>query len=333
MSQADLIVGVSEIKPLVYKNGDVFSGFEIELWERIANNLGLKYQYKDYPFSVLLKKVASGEVDIALAGITETKEREEKFDFTHSSMNSSLLIMAPREKASLWGSIKNFFAVKYKKIVLAIFLLFLLIFLVANGIWLIERETGVFNESYRAGIFESLWWTVSTVTTVGYGDYVPISYLGRWVAVFVMLFGIMLFGIYSAELAAVITTAKLKHKIDTREDLFGKRVATKAGTVAETVLRQMRLDLITTKKIEQSYDLLKQGLVSAVVFDAPVLLNYCKNDKKKAFVLVNDMFYPQNYGFALPHGRQGLKEKINIEILRLRETGDFDEIYKKWFNQ
>jgi voltage-gated potassium channel len=37
---------------------------------------------------------------------------------------------------------------------------------------------------------DSLWWCVSTVTTVGYGDIVPVSNLGRTVAIFYMFFGI-----------------------------------------------------------------------------------------------------------------------------------------------
>jgi voltage-gated potassium channel Kch len=35
-----------------------------------------------------------------------------------------------------------------------------------------------------------LWWAVQTVTTVGYGDYVPVTVLGRLVAALVMLAGI-----------------------------------------------------------------------------------------------------------------------------------------------
>ncbi len=35
-----------------------------------------------------------------------------------------------------------------------------------------------------------MWWAVQTVTTVGYGDHVPVSVAGRIVASFVMLVGI-----------------------------------------------------------------------------------------------------------------------------------------------
>jgi voltage-gated potassium channel Kch len=36
----------------------------------------------------------------------------------------------------------------------------------------------------------AIWWAVITITTVGYGDYTPISYLGRIIGAIVMFFGI-----------------------------------------------------------------------------------------------------------------------------------------------
>ena len=41
---------------------------------------------------------------------------------------------------------------------------------------------------------DSLWWTITTLTTVGYGDIYPVSPLGRGVAATLMLFGIALYG-------------------------------------------------------------------------------------------------------------------------------------------
>jgi len=326
-----LTVGLSEIKPLVFKHGKKEVGFEIELWERIARRLKLEFQYRKCSFADLLKKVVGAKIDIAIAGITKTMEREKQFDFTNFTMNSSLMIMlSGKSRISFFGSIKNFIVEKYKKILICLGLLIVLVFIVSNVIWLVERGSGSFNNSYITGIFESLWWTVATITTVGYGDFVPSSVVGRVVAIIIMFFGIMLFGMYSAELASIITASKIKHKIESHNDLVRKRVATKSGTVAVDALEKLSAIVVPVAKIEHAYYLLKQHKVDAVVFDAPALLNHYK-EYPNEFIVLDDIFCPQTYGFAVPHSHRELREKIDIEMLGMQESGEYEEIYKKWF--
>ena len=49
---------------------------------------------------------------------------------------------------------------------------------------------------------DALWWSVTTVTTVGYGDHYPVTTEGRFVAVGVMLAGIALIGVVTASFAS-----------------------------------------------------------------------------------------------------------------------------------
>jgi len=51
---------------------------------------------------------------------------------------------------------------------------------------------------------DALWWALTTVTTVGYGDIVPVTVEGRIIASLLMLFGIGSFGVFISDMAARI---------------------------------------------------------------------------------------------------------------------------------
>jgi voltage-gated potassium channel len=57
---------------------------------------------------------------------------------------------------------------------------------------------------------EALWWSLTTVTTVGYGDFYPVTGLGRLTAGILMLTGIGVFGILTASLASMFNKSDIK---------------------------------------------------------------------------------------------------------------------------
>jgi voltage-gated potassium channel len=56
---------------------------------------------------------------------------------------------------------------------------------------------------------DALWWAVTTITTVGYGDRFPMSPAGRSVAVVLMIAGIAMFGVITASIAAYFVSTRL----------------------------------------------------------------------------------------------------------------------------
>tara|TARA_B110000196_G_scaffold119455_1_gene103721 strand:+ start:1033 stop:2127 length:1095 start_codon:yes stop_codon:yes gene_type:complete len=58
-------------------------------------------------------------------------------------------------------------------------------------------------------IGDSLWWTIVTMTTVGYGDMAPESPWGRLLAIFIMLSGIILVAIVTGTISSIFTTKRI----------------------------------------------------------------------------------------------------------------------------
>lgn len=64
----------------------------------------------------------------------------------------------------------------------------------------LEEQEGATIDSFA----DALWWASTTVTTVGYGDTYPVTPAGRAVAVVLMVAGITMFGLITANLAAFL---------------------------------------------------------------------------------------------------------------------------------
>ena len=78
--------------------------------------------------------------------------------------------------------------------------------LVVNGaliVYLVERHAP--NSNIHT-LGQSLWWSVTTVTTVGYGDYVPVTPAGRATACFVMAIGLLTLAVVTAQVASSFVT-------------------------------------------------------------------------------------------------------------------------------
>lgn len=331
MENHHLTVGISPLPPLIKEVDGNFTGFEIELWEKIAKEMNLSFSYKKYEFKNLLPDLIAKKIDVAMAGLTMTQERENSIDFTHSTVNTGLhILVSNKTGTSLKAGIKSIFSKEIRNIFLV---LVGFVILAAHAIWFVEQNgTGTLHGPYVPGIFNAAWWSLETLSTIGYGDYTPVTDVGRIVGTLIILSGLAIFGLYIGQISSAITLKRLRSHISQPEDLRGKKVATKEGTVSVNALKKLGAKVVTVPVIEDAYKKLERNLVDAVVFDAPVLLDYAYNDGKDSVTIVGGIFERQNYGIALPEGSP-LREGINRAILKLTDSGEYTKLYEKWFGE
>jgi voltage-gated potassium channel len=72
---------------------------------------------------------------------------------------------------------------------------------------------------------DAIWWAITTVTTVGYGDRYPTTAGGRGVAAALMVFGIALFGFLAGTLASFFLERRDEAEIDPKLEAITKRLA------------------------------------------------------------------------------------------------------------
>lgn len=83
---------------------------------------------------------------------------------------------------------------------------FLVVIFASISILLVEKDPG----SNIKNAEDAIWWSLVTVTTVGYGDKFPVTTEGRLIGVVLMFVGVGLFGTFTAYVASWFTTGKVQ---------------------------------------------------------------------------------------------------------------------------
>lgn len=89
-----------------------------------------------------------------------------------------------------------------EELVLFVFTAAILVFVASIGIYYFENKA---QPEHFASFFHALWWSIVTLTTVGYGDVYPITTAGRVFASVVMLIGIGVVAVPSGLIASALT--------------------------------------------------------------------------------------------------------------------------------
>jgi len=80
-----------------------YEGFDIDMWDAIALELGVEYELKPMDFNGLIPALQSGSIDVAIAGMTIKDERKEKVDFARAYYDAGLMVLVRADNADIKG--------------------------------------------------------------------------------------------------------------------------------------------------------------------------------------------------------------------------------------
>lgn len=160
------------------------------------------------------------------------------------------------------------------------FTIFLLLVIAASLMFMIEKEQ---QPEKFSSIPQTMWWAVSTLTTVGYGDVYPITALGKALGSFIALLGIGLFA-----LPAGIISAGFMQEIDknSKQEITEKNTAsiiqafyTSPHKIGDMSVTRRLIDVVSLKS--------RLELSEEDIFDAikskELRIRYKKNTKDDRF--------------------------------------------------
>lgn len=328
-----LQVGLSPEPPFVIGTTDNSpSGLSVDLWERIAREGEVDYKYVFYSDQLgLIRGLDFGEIDVSINPIHVNEMRLKLLSATQPFVVSSIGVATTQvEKSQLALFVRNFFSLEFLRIIL---LLVLIIFVFGTILWIAERNHN--HQQFRPGLiglFDGLWWSAVTMTTVGYGDKAPKSKIGRVIAMVWMFTAIIIISGFTATIASTLTVSSLTTNIEHLDDL-------QSVSAIGSVYGSSSADFLLNHDISTSqlYETAEEGLraladkeIEVLIYDRSVLDYQIGKLQLEGRVSVLPVNFNQQYrSFFLPKASEHL-EWINPLLVRTINEATWPELLEKY---
>ncbi len=330
VNQNTLTIGVAEEPPFTIKNDDgSWSGLAIDLWKEISKELGVKNDFKEFDYESLLQALANKEIDVGVTVLPITASKDELFDFTHAYLTTNLAIATHREPAGGWQLIyKN---LTNKKMLKAILTLLGLLFVAGLLVWIFEhrRNHGQFSRKKGRGVGQGFWWAAVTMTTVGYGDKVPITFGGRIIALIWMFISIALISALIGTISSSLTVSELHTLVRDPRDLPHVRVGAMVDSDAVSYLEHNKVDYSSYSNENDGLKDLANKNIDAFVGDEPVIRYLINHKFKNQLTVLPQGFETEYLGFGLPENSPLLK-RIDLILLSIIYSNRWPDLTRNY---
>lgn len=341
-----------------------FEGFCVDLIHEICNRLHCKYEYRlvgdesygkrheNGTWSGMIGEVINREVDLAIADLTITLEREEVVDFTMPFMNLGISILFKKPTKSspkLFSFLSPFSFEVWAYMATAYLGVSLLLFVLARFSpyeWgnphPCNPKTEYLENTFS--LLNSFWFTIGSLMQQG-SDVAPRATSTRTVAALWWFFTLIMISSYTANLAAFLTAERMKSPIESAEDL-ARQSDIPYGCVEEGSTRsffeasklspykrmwtvmQTAQPSVFTKNNELGIERVKKGNYAFLMESTTIEFNTMKDCD---LTQIGGLLDSKGYGIATPPGSP-YRALISSEILKLSEEGVLYILKEKWWS-
>ncbi|WP_281540318.1 transporter substrate-binding domain-containing protein [Maribacter aestuarii] len=327
-----LLVGFTPAAPFIVENEGKLDGLNVWLWKQVAKDIGKPYKMVQMNFSDMLDSLKTGGIDVSINPLTITSNRSKEMEFTHSffASNSTVTVAQVSSFSKFMTFIKGFFNLNFLK---GLFLLLLIILIFGFFGWYFERKRNPenFRPTYR-GIWDGLWWSAVTLTTVGYGDKAPKTRMGKISALVLMFGGLLFISGLTASIASSLTVNQMSNNPEGFNEFKNRKVGTIAKSGTRTFLSEHFFKNVSTyPSVVPGLTDVKKGKIDAFLYDEPILKYRIQKDSSlRELQLLPIKFDVQFYAFGLPKTHTLLEQQISQRILEIMESKEWEIVLNEY---
>jgi len=308
-------IGIVPAPPFAMKNsGGEWEGLIVDFWKIIAARLNVRCEYRECAYGDAVNALTDETIDMALGRLSPLALHDKRVDFTHAFYFSGLGMAAVKmSEKQHWLAVLHMLRESNFDRVALLIMFCLIIFGVI--VWFLERKRNPdhFANNVIEGIGSGLWWSATTMATVGYGDKVPKTFWGRLSAFFWIIFGIVLVAAFTATITSMSTVSRLGNVYERPSDLENKRLGTVAGSAGEFFLQKNGFDYRAYPAMPAAMDQLVKNNVDLVIDDQAALKYFRIKDHNGGFRILPDQLNLEGYSFIVLKNSP-LRDQLNQAI-------------------
>lgn len=334
-----LQVAVAECPPFVIIDNGRFSGLAVFLWERVGSELGLSWEYSEYPLGSLLEIISNADKtqlpDVGISCTSVTSEREEMIDFSHS-FNETYTAIAVRQ-TTLWSAVTGFFA--SPQVLKAILIVLGIAVLIGAVFYLLEHRINkklFSSDSIIGRILEPTIIGLMFVTNGPIRFYRFKTLTARALATVLTLSSTFLIAGITAVLASSFTLNAMQTEVRSLDDLRNLQVGALSASTSSAFLNSNGIVHEIRPDLDTLVNDLDRGKLDAIVSDAAFLQYRINKGKQqgqyKDLTVLPYELEAQNYAFILAEDSP-LREKINRALLSVRIQREWRDKIAEYIGQ